>query len=208
MVESTSEQAKSSTNHPSSPGKEDPQTISEEEEMKRKRRAKNAEAARKCRLAKREKIKSLEQQVAKLISKNNELETDVKILEFSSSIVESTGTSSSHERSNPEESSSTFESTSSSRKRSNCDSPTISDELAIKRARNTEAARKSRQLKKDKMISLEQQVAKLTLKNTELETDIKVLQAEKKSLKRKDKDNKNAIKMLECKLTELTEVLK
>jgi len=98
--------------------------------------------------------------------------------------------------------------TSPSRKRPNCDSPTISDELAIKRARNTVAARKSRQAKKDKMISLEQQVAKLTLKNTELETDIKVLQAEKKSLKRKDKDNKNAIKMLECKLTELTEVLK
>ncbi|CAG8719795.1 4450_t:CDS:2, partial [Funneliformis mosseae] len=60
------------------------------------------------------------------------------------------------------------------------DPQTIAEELARKRARNTDAARRSRQRKSMRMDSLEKQVVELTIENNELKTRLTVLEVEKK----------------------------
>ncbi|CAG8533309.1 2363_t:CDS:2, partial [Acaulospora colombiana] len=66
------------------------------------------------------------------------------------------------------------------------------EELAIKRAKNTDAARRSRLRKVMKMESLEKQVSELKDDNNELQTRIAVLESEKKGLEEKnaEKDNR------------------
>jgi len=56
------------------------------------------------------------------------------------------------------------------------------DELALKRAKNTDAARRSRMRKLQKMESLEQRVAELEAENAKLQTKVAVLESEKKGL--------------------------
>jgi len=98
-------------------------------------------------------------------------------------------------------------SSSSSRKRSFSNSfvkdpQTIAEELARKRAKNTDAARRSRQRKIMKMESLEKQVVELTIENNELKTRLTVLEVEKKSLEEKNLDKDNRIRILERQLAE------
>ncbi|CAG8517978.1 12255_t:CDS:1 [Gigaspora margarita] len=87
------------------------------------------------------------------------------------------------------------------------DSETISEELAIKRAKNTDAARRSRLRKVIKMESLEKQVNDLKVENNELQTRIAVLESEKKGLEEKNLDKDNRIRLLEQQLTEAHERL-
>ncbi|GES86069.1 basic-leucine zipper transcription factor [Rhizophagus clarus] len=68
------------------------------------------------------------------------------------------------------------------------DPQTITEDLMRKRAKNTEAARRSRQRRVERMESLEKQVAELTIENTELKTRLTVLEIEKKSLEEKNLD--------------------
>ncbi|CAB4476410.1 hypothetical protein RhiirA5_350046 [Rhizophagus irregularis] len=82
------------------------------------------------------------------------------------------------------------------------DPQTITEDLIRKRAKNTEAARRSRQRRVEKMESLEKQVAELTIENTELKTRLTVLEIEKKSLEEKNLDKDSMIKILERQLTE------
>jgi len=87
------------------------------------------------------------------------------------------------------------------------DPETISEELAIKRAKNTDAARRSRLRKVMKMESLEKQVNDLKVENSELQTRIAVLESEKKGLEEKNLDKDNRIRLLEQQLTEAHERL-
>ncbi|CAG8831372.1 18125_t:CDS:1, partial [Racocetra persica] len=93
-----------------------------------------------------------------------------------------------------------------SRKRSaNCiekDSKTINEELAIKRAKNTDAARRSRLRKVLKMESLEMQVNELKIENKNFQTRVAVLESEKKGLKEKNIEKDNRIRLLEKQLAE------
>jgi hypothetical protein len=82
------------------------------------------------------------------------------------------------------------------------DPQTITEDLIRKRAKNTEAARRSRQRKLERMESLEKQVAELTIENNELKTRLTVLEIEKKSLEEKNLDKDSMIKLLERQLTE------
>ncbi|RIB09613.1 hypothetical protein C2G38_1946531, partial [Gigaspora rosea] len=79
--------------------------------------------------------------------------------------------------------------------------------LAIKRAKNTDAARRSRLRKVMKMESLEKQVNDLKVENSELQTRIAVLESEKKGLEEKNLDKDNRIRLLEQQLTEAHERL-
>ncbi|RHZ87741.1 hypothetical protein Glove_30g52 [Diversispora epigaea] len=98
-----------------------------------------------------------------------------------------------------------------SRKRSSSEiekgSEVHSEELAIKRAKNTDAARRSRLRKVKKMESLEKQVAEFKTENNELQTRIAVLESEKKGLEEKNGEKDNRIRMLEQKLAEAHERL-
>ncbi|CAG8647450.1 5124_t:CDS:1 [Dentiscutata erythropus] len=87
------------------------------------------------------------------------------------------------------------------------DPETVSEELAIKRAKNTDAARRSRLRKVMKMDSLEKQVNVLKVENSELQTRIAVLESEKKGLEEKNIDKDNRIRLLEQQLTEAHERL-
>ena len=68
------------------------------------------------------------------------------------------------------------------------DPHTIEDELALKRAKNTEAARRSRLKKMLKMESLQNQVNELKKENTGLLTRIAILESEKKGLEDKNSE--------------------
>ncbi|CAG8740767.1 16744_t:CDS:1 [Racocetra fulgida] len=87
------------------------------------------------------------------------------------------------------------------------DPETISEELAIKRAKNTDAARRSRLRKVMKMESLEKQVNELKTENSDLQTRIAVLESEKKGLEEKNIDKDNRIRLLEQQLAEAHERL-
>ncbi|CAG8729253.1 19397_t:CDS:2, partial [Dentiscutata erythropus] len=82
------------------------------------------------------------------------------------------------------------------------DPKTIAEELAIKRAKNTDAARRSRLRKVLKMESLEKQVNELKIENKKFQTRVAVLESEKKGLKEKNNDKDNRIKLLEKQLAE------
>ncbi|CAG8688421.1 16668_t:CDS:1 [Cetraspora pellucida] len=87
------------------------------------------------------------------------------------------------------------------------DSKTVPEELAIKRAKNTDAARKSRLRKVLKMESLEKQVNELKIENKKFQTRVAVLESEKKGLKEKNIEKDNRIRLLEKQLVESHERL-
>ncbi|CAG8760688.1 3030_t:CDS:1 [Acaulospora morrowiae] len=87
------------------------------------------------------------------------------------------------------------------------DSETHAEELAIKRAKNTDAARRSRLRKVMKMESLERQVSDFKDENNDLQTRIAVLESEKKGLEEKNVEKDNRIRMLEQQLAEAHERL-
>jgi hypothetical protein len=97
------------------------------------------------------------------------------------------------------------------RKRSSCDvdkdPQVVADELALKRAKNTDAARRSRLRRVMKMESLERQVAELKTENNDLQTRIAVLESEKKGLEDKNAEKDARVKMLEQQLAEAHERL-
>ncbi|CAG8561378.1 5635_t:CDS:1 [Cetraspora pellucida] len=111
----------------------------------------------------------------------------------------------------PSKSSPTKSTNGRSRKRSESeidkDPEIISEELAIKRAKNTDAARRSRLRKVMKMESLEKQVNELKTENSDLQTRIAVLESEKKGLEEKNIDKDNRIRLLEQQLAEAHERL-
>lgn len=78
----------------------------------------------------------------------------------------------------------------------------MADELAMKRAKNTDAARRSRLRKVKRMESLEKEVTILKNDNIELQTRIAVLESEKKGLEDKNAEKDARVKMLEQRLTE------
>ncbi|KAG1440041.1 hypothetical protein G6F56_012066 [Rhizopus delemar] len=81
------------------------------------------------------------------------------------------------------------------------------DELAIKRQKNTDAARRSRLKKMAKMESLEKQVADLESENHGLSTRVAVLESEKASLETKDHSLQERIRVLEQQLAETHQAL-
>lgn len=87
------------------------------------------------------------------------------------------------------------------------DTQMASDELALKRAKNTDAARRSRLRKVIKMETLEKQVNELKKENTDLQTRIAVLESEKKGLEDKNAEKEARVKMLEQQLSEAHERL-
>jgi len=97
------------------------------------------------------------------------------------------------------------------RKRSNGevdkDPQIMADELALKRAKNTDAARRSRLRRVMKMESLEKQVSELKAENNDLQTRIAVLESEKKGLEDKNAEKDSRVKMLEQQLAEAHERL-
>ncbi|CAG8537308.1 13312_t:CDS:1 [Ambispora leptoticha] len=78
----------------------------------------------------------------------------------------------------------------------------IADELALKRAKNTDAARRSRQRKVEKMEGLERDVAELKHENSELQTRVAVLESEKKGLEEKNAEKDARVRQLEQQLSE------
>jgi hypothetical protein len=82
------------------------------------------------------------------------------------------------------------------------DPQVVADELAMKRAKNTDAARRSRLRKVKRMESLEKEVTVLKNENIELQTRIAVLESEKKGLEDKNAEKEVRVKLLEQRLTE------
>ncbi|KAI8877918.1 hypothetical protein K501DRAFT_288147 [Backusella circina FSU 941] len=76
------------------------------------------------------------------------------------------------------------------------------DDMAQKRQKNTDAARRSRLKKVIKMESLEKRVTELEGDNARLTTRVAVLESEKNSLSAKDKTLEDRIKVLEAQLAE------
>lgn len=81
------------------------------------------------------------------------------------------------------------------------------DEIALKRQRNTDAARRSRLKKLLKMEALEKRVSELEGENTRLTTRVAVLESEKSGLESKDKDLQERIRVLEEQLAEAHKAL-
>lgn len=77
-----------------------------------------------------------------------------------------------------------------------------SDEVAQKRQKNTDAARRSRLKKIIKMETLEKQVTELEGDNSRLTTRVAVLESEKTALITKDKGLEDRIRVLEAQLAE------
>ncbi|CAJ0911935.1 9044_t:CDS:2 [Entrophospora sp. SA101] len=98
-------------------------------------------------------------------------------------------------------------STSTTNKEIGKDPEMIAEELAVKRAKNTDAARRSRLRKVMKMESLENQVSDLKNENSELNTKIAVMESEKKGLEHKNMEKDTRIRMLEQQLAEAHERL-
>ncbi|KAI7905374.1 uncharacterized protein BX663DRAFT_499511 [Cokeromyces recurvatus] len=76
------------------------------------------------------------------------------------------------------------------------------DEIALKRQKNTDAARRSRLKKLMKMEQLEKHVSELEADNQKLITRIAVLESEKAGLQSKDNSLEERIKVLEGQLSE------
>ncbi|ORZ00914.1 hypothetical protein BCR43DRAFT_486037 [Syncephalastrum racemosum] len=81
------------------------------------------------------------------------------------------------------------------------------DEIALKRQRNTDAARRSRLKKLQKMETLENRVSELEGENSRLNTRVAVLESEKSGLESKDKDLQDRIRKLEEQLAEAHKAL-
>ncbi|KAG2219230.1 hypothetical protein INT45_004590 [Circinella minor] len=81
------------------------------------------------------------------------------------------------------------------------------DDIALKRQRNTDAARRSRLKKLLKMESLENRVTELEGENTRLTTRVAVLESEKSGLESKDKEMQERIRVLEEQLAEAHKAL-
>lgn len=82
-----------------------------------------------------------------------------------------------------------------------------SDDIALKRQKNTDAARRSRLKKLVKMEALEARVVELEADNTKLSTRIAVLESEKSGLESKDKGLEERIRTLEAQLAEAHKAL-
>lgn len=82
-----------------------------------------------------------------------------------------------------------------------------SDDIALKRQKNTDAARRSRLKKLVKMEALEARVVELEADNTKLSTRIAVLESEKSGLESKDKSLEERIRTLEAQLAEAHKAL-
>lgn len=91
------------------------------------------------------------------------------------------------------------------KKRATSDDPM--DEAAIKRQKNTDAARRSRLRKVQKMETLEKKVAELEKINASLLMRVAVLDSEKTNLKAKESSYENRIKVLEGQLAEAHKAL-
>ncbi len=76
------------------------------------------------------------------------------------------------------------------------------DEMAMKRQKNTDAARRSRLKKILKMENLEKQVKELTFENSRLTTRVAVLESEKGTLSLKEQSLEDRIRVLESQLSE------
>lgn len=76
------------------------------------------------------------------------------------------------------------------------------DEIALKRQKNTDAARRSRLKKMLKMETLEKRVADLESENQTLTTRVAVLESEKSGLESKDQSLEERIRALEDQLAE------
>ncbi|CAO3641465.1 unnamed protein product [Mucor hiemalis] len=81
------------------------------------------------------------------------------------------------------------------------------DEIAMKRQKNTDAARRSRLKKLVKMEQLEQKVSDLESDNHRLTTRIAVLESEKSGLESKDNSLEDRIRVLEAQLAEAHKAL-
>ncbi|KAF7724711.1 hypothetical protein EC973_000819 [Apophysomyces ossiformis] len=93
------------------------------------------------------------------------------------------------------------------RSNSSSDEKTPMDEAAIKRQKNTDAARRSRLKKVMKMESLEKRVAELEKINANLLLRVAVLDSEKSNLKAKESSYENRIQVLETQLAEAHKAL-
>jgi hypothetical protein len=85
--------------------------------------------------------------------------------------------------------------------------PVDQDEIALKRQKNTDAARKSRLKKLVKMEHLENRVSELETDNHRLATRIAVLVSEKSGLESKDVSLEDRIRVLEAQLAEAHKAL-
>ncbi|KAG0193690.1 hypothetical protein DFQ28_003863 [Apophysomyces sp. BC1034] len=81
------------------------------------------------------------------------------------------------------------------------------DEIAMKRQKNTDAARRSRLKKLMKMETLEKRVTEIEADNNRLTTRIAVLESEKAGLESKDKGLEDRIRFLEQQLSEAHKAL-
>ncbi|KAI8393850.1 uncharacterized protein BYT42DRAFT_552472 [Radiomyces spectabilis] len=81
------------------------------------------------------------------------------------------------------------------------------DEAALKRQKNTDAARRSRLKKMMKMEALEKRVAELEQVNASLLLRVAVLDSEKSNLKEKESSHEDRIKTLEAQLAEAHKAL-
>ncbi|ORX60629.1 hypothetical protein DM01DRAFT_1371184 [Hesseltinella vesiculosa] len=93
-------------------------------------------------------------------------------------------------------------SSSSGRKRSSAQVDLSADEIAVKRQKNTDAARRSRLKKVMKMEGLEKRVNDLERLNSQLLLRVAVLDSEKSHLKSKESAHEDRIKTLELQLAE------
>jgi len=82
------------------------------------------------------------------------------------------------------------------------DPEALAEELAIKRAKNTDAARRSRLRKVLKMESLEREVSELSTAKNDLEKRIAVLESENKNLLEKNAEKDARVRRLEQQLNE------
>lgn len=95
-----------------------------------------------------------------------------------------------------------------SRKRSSDDAPADpADDAAVKRQKNTDAARRSRLRKVQKMETLENRVSELEKINAGLLMRVAVLDSEKTNLKAKESSYEDRIKVLEGQLAEAHKAL-
>ncbi|KAI9263432.1 hypothetical protein BDA99DRAFT_438439 [Phascolomyces articulosus] len=86
-------------------------------------------------------------------------------------------------------------------------SPSPQDEAAIKRQKNTDAARRSRLKKVLKMEALEKRVSDLEKVNSNLILRVAVLDSEKAGLQSKESSYEDRIKMLESQLAQAHKAL-
>ncbi|KAI9499702.1 hypothetical protein BDB00DRAFT_745293, partial [Zychaea mexicana] len=97
---------------------------------------------------------------------------------------------------------------SNKRKRESSDPPlSPQDEAAIKRQKNTDAARRSRLKKVLKMEAMESRVSELEKVNSSLILRVAVLDSEKTGLRSKESSYEERIKMLESQLAQAHKAL-